>query len=103
VRIAGGECCPGQRRLPRGSFSTQSGQRGSRALCTGAANQYRQSGHCRFTMPGIGSHGSALTRRAAASASAGLPLSTAASRRLVFIASFFLRSIGRSLAVAGRI
>ena len=57
----------GHRRRPRGSFSAQSTQRGSRALSTGAANQYRQSGHCRFTMPGIGSHGSALIARVVAS------------------------------------
>jgi hypothetical protein len=37
--------------------ATQSGQRGSRVLFTGAANQYRQSGHWRFTMPGGGSQG----------------------------------------------
>jgi hypothetical protein len=32
------EFCPGHRRRPRGSFSRQSEQRGSRALFTGAAN-----------------------------------------------------------------
>jgi hypothetical protein len=42
IRVAGGEFrdefCPGQRRRPRGSLSTQSWQRGSRLL-VGAANQ----------------------------------------------------------------
>jgi hypothetical protein len=70
MRAAGGEFrdefCPGQRRRPHGSLSTQSEQRGS-MLPGLAANQYRQSGHCRLTMPGIGSHGSALIARVVAS------------------------------------
>jgi hypothetical protein len=44
-------------------------QRGS-VLSTGEAKKYRHRTHCRFTIPTIGSHGSALIARAISSASA---------------------------------
>jgi hypothetical protein len=47
---------------------TQSAQRGS-VLLTGEAKKYRHRGHCRFTIPAVGFHGSALIARALASAS----------------------------------
>jgi hypothetical protein len=59
------------------------------------ANQYRHRSHCRFTMPGGDSHGSALIARAAASAGANPPArSTAFSRRFLF-ESVFLSSVDR--------
>jgi hypothetical protein len=48
-----------------------------------------------LTMPGSGSHGSALTTRAAASISDKPPRSTASPGRLLFSASSFLHSAGR--------
>ena len=65
-------------------LSRQSGHRSS-SLPVGAAKKYRHIGHCRFIMPGRGSHGPALIALPFAS---GPLVGAAVSRRFLFMSVF---------------